>query len=62
METYYTLKEASEVVHIGVRTLREYVKDGKIKASKVGRSYLVGETELDRFIKSREGGKVEPLA
>lgn len=47
----YTLKEASEVLHITINFLRKKVKEGKVKASIVGKKYLITEKELERVMK-----------
>ena len=45
------LKALSKRLNIGVRTLKVYVKTGKLKAKKIGRSYFVTETSLMDFLK-----------
>lgn len=55
MKTYYTVKDAAEALHMSVRQVREYIKQGRIEASKVGRSYLIEESELARFVDSCKG-------
>ena len=46
----YDLKDLSAKLKLKVRTLREYIKAGKLKAKKVGRSYYVLEPDLLRFM------------
>ncbi len=41
-----SLKEAATQLQISVITLRRYIKDGKIKAVKVGRSYRIAEEDI----------------
>jgi len=61
----YDLKEAAEVLKIKPRTLRQWVKDGKIKAFKMGNRGLVRihEADLQIFIdqarkrSARKGGE-----
>ena len=48
----YDLKALSEKLNIGIRTLREYIKKGKLKAKKIGRSYYVTESNLMVFLES----------
>ena len=48
----YDLKDLSNKLKISVRTLREYVKSGRLKAKKVGRAYYVTETNLMVFLGS----------
>lgn len=51
MKTYYTVKDAAETLHMSVRQIREYIKQGRIEANKVGRAYLIAEDSLTRFVK-----------
>ena len=46
----YTLDEVAEVMKITRRTLYTYVKEGKLKAVKIGREWRVSETALQDFL------------
>jgi excisionase family DNA binding protein len=46
----YDLKDLSKKLKISVRTLRKYVKSGRLKAKKVGRAYYVTEPNLMAFL------------
>ncbi|MCP4354013.1 MAG: helix-turn-helix domain-containing protein [Desulfobacterales bacterium] len=48
----YTLKELSSDLDISIGALRKYVKQGVLRASKVGRSYLVTSADLDKFLEA----------
>jgi excisionase family DNA binding protein len=48
----YDLKDLSKKLKISIRTLREYVKAGKLKAKKIGRAYYVTEQSLMAFLDS----------
>jgi len=48
----YNLKDLSKKLKISVRTLREYVKSGELKAKKVGRAYYITEPNLMAFFGS----------
>ena len=50
----YTLKELSERLDLSVRTLREYINDGLLKASFIGRAFYVTEPNLMAFIEENE--------
>ena len=39
----YNLKDLSKKLKISIRTLRKYVRSGKLKAKKVGKAYYVTE-------------------
>ncbi len=46
----YDLKDLSKKLKISVRTLREYVKAGRLKAKLIGRAYYVTESNLMAFL------------
>lgn len=48
--TAYTVKEASELLHLNEQTLRRYIKTGKIRAQKVGVPYYVTEDTIREFL------------
>ncbi len=50
----YTLQDLVDKTGIGLQTWRKYIKSGELKASKVGRSYLVYPASFQTFIKSKE--------
>lgn len=49
----YDLEELSEMLKMNRRTLQRYVREGKLKVSKVGRKYIVTEDDLKEFIESQ---------
>jgi len=46
------LKNLSKKLKISVRTLRKYIKEGRLKAIKIGKSYFVTEPNLLKFLDS----------
>ena len=52
VEKNYSIKQASEVLGIKVRTVREWIRDGKIKAKKydVSNRWFIPESEIIRLI------------
>jgi len=48
----YNLKALSKKMNIGIRTLREYIKRGDLKAKKIGKAYYVTERNLLSFLES----------
>lgn len=51
------LKEASDAVGISRWTLRQYIKQGKLTAIRLGRRVLIEPDELQRLIEQGRGGK-----
>lgn len=48
----YELKEVCKELNIGLQVLRTYIKEGKIKASKIGRKYLITEEAINEFLEA----------
>ena len=46
----YTIEEVAELLHTTRRTLYTYLKEGKLKAVKMGRKWLITEENLKEFI------------
>ncbi len=47
---FYTLKEASELLKVSVRSLYRYIQTKKLVATKVG-YWRISKNDLDSFIK-----------
>ena len=52
----YNLKQLHKAVGLAVVTLRRYIKQGRLTASKIGRSYYVLEDDLIEFVKNERKG------
>lgn len=50
----YTPDEVAEILQVTRRTVYGWIKDGKLKAVKVGRGWRVKREELDSFINGAE--------
>jgi excisionase family DNA binding protein len=46
----YTRQEVARLLHVSLPTLWQFVKDGKITATHVGRRVLFDEAEVKRFL------------
>ncbi len=44
---YYTVKEAAQILRVHPRTVRRWLKEGKLKGKKIGRIWLIPKTEID---------------
>lgn len=51
----YTLRQASDILGVRVRTLRWWISAEKIKAEKVDRQWFVSDTEIERIMDLRSG-------
>lgn len=46
----YTVEEVAQLLDISVRTVREYIRKGKLKAVKVGNKYIISEDNYRHFV------------
>lgn len=51
----YGVPEVAEICRVTEATVREWIKSGKLKALKPGRSYLIDEEDLRFFLKEKHG-------
>ena len=48
-ENHYTLNDLIDILGVSRRTLLKYIKQGKIRAFKLGNQWRVTEAELNKF-------------
>ena len=51
---YYTTKELAELFNVTPLTIRHWIKDGKLRAFKMGSRYRVSTPSLVVFLKKSE--------
>jgi excisionase family DNA binding protein len=42
----YDLQEVAEKINTSTRTLYDYIRDGKIRATKIGKKWMISEQSL----------------
>ena len=50
----YNLKEVVNLLGLNIQTIRQFIKDGRLKASKVGTHYMVTDEAIKEFLKANE--------
>ena len=50
----YNLKQVVELLGLNIQTIRQYIKNGKLKASKIGTHYIVTDEAIREFLKANE--------
>ena len=45
----YSVDQVAERLGLHVRTVRAYVRDGRLKATRIGKQYRIGRTDLEAF-------------
>ncbi|MFD3811346.1 helix-turn-helix domain-containing protein [Rhodococcus sp. NPDC058639] len=48
-ETLFSVEQVAERLGLHVRTVRNYVRDGKLPAVRIGKQYRIAQTDLDAF-------------
>ena len=54
MEKYYTVDQIAELLTLHPKTIKRYIREGKIIAKKVGKRWCVSEHDLKKFAGSSE--------
>ncbi len=49
-ETYYSVEQISEMLHIHPKTIQRYIREGKLRATKLGKSWRVTGHDLSVFM------------
>ena len=49
----YDLNEVCEILNMNIQTIRIFIKEGKLKASKVGRKYVITQQDFKAFLESQ---------
>lgn len=58
MKQLYTVDEVADFLRVSPRTIRRYIKDGKLNGFKVGQAWRFSDTEVARFIQERQATSV----
>lgn len=59
-KTTFTLGEAAEVLSCHRETLRRAIKDGELRAAKLGREFRISRPDLEAFWIACGGGELFP--
>lgn len=51
---FYTIPETAEALNVTPQTVRAYIKRGRLKGRRVGRSILITENNLREFLLKAE--------
>lgn len=51
---FYTIDQVAEILDIHHKTVRKFIKEGKLKANKVGKQWRISQDDLDIFTGDKE--------
>lgn len=54
MERYYTVEQVAELLTMHPKTIQRYIREDKLKAKKVGKSWRIDEQDLREYMKSSD--------
>lgn len=54
----FSPEDAAKACGVHSETVRRWIRDGELKAAKIGHKWFISRTELERFWRSRGGGKL----
>lgn len=57
-DSLVTVEQAAELLNLHPKTVRRYIREGRLPATRVGKSYRIGRANLDAFA-GVAGGKSE---
>lgn len=56
---YYNVYDVARFLGVSHTTVRQWIRQGTLKANKFGRRVLIPQSSLDRFIEEAEKGATE---
>lgn len=57
-EKYYTVEQISEMLKIHPKTIQRYIREGKLRANKIGKSWRITGHDLSVFIENKKNAYV----
>lgn len=54
MKRYYTVEQVAELLTMHPKTIQRYIREGKLKAKKVGKSWRIYEQDLREYMKGSD--------
>ncbi|AJS58578.1 helix-turn-helix domain-containing protein [Paenibacillus sp. IHBB 10380] len=51
---FYTIDQVAEILDIHHKTVRKFIKEGKLKANKVGKQWRISQIDLDIFTRDKK--------
>jgi excisionase family DNA binding protein len=55
LKEYYAVDEVAVLLGLHVRTIRRFIREGRLKATRVGRQYRIAEADLSKLVGSDRG-------
>lgn len=52
-EKFYTIEQVAEMLQVVYLTVYRWIQDGKLKSVKAGKQYRIRQSDLDKFLESK---------
>lgn len=52
--SFFTVEQVAKLLQVHWQTVLNYIKNGKLKAVKLGKGYRISKEALDHFIKTNQ--------
>ncbi len=53
-DRYQTVQELSDRLEVAEATVRQWIKNGELRAIDIGKGWRIADADLERFLKARE--------
>lgn len=57
-EKYYTVEQISEMIDLHPKTIQRYIREGRLRAQKIGKSWRVTGHDLSTFMEGARGNDI----
>ncbi len=57
MNKYHNVEEVAELIQIHPKTVRRYIREGKLQATKVGKAWRIPDDALHSFVEEEENSQ-----
>ncbi len=51
-EQYYTVLDVARATRLSIQTVRSRIKEGRLKAERIGRGLMIKKADLEEFIRA----------
>ncbi len=55
-QVFYCIREVAEILDVSERTIRRYIKDGKLGNHRIGHQYRISQTDLEGYLSAAYNG------
>ena len=57
MNEYYTVEQVADMLSLHPKTVQRYIREGKLRANKIGKSWNITKRDLNVFTKKEDSGE-----